>query len=101
MLNALIALYAASSVMHFALVARYGIAGNIGTLVFAFIYGALALAVAMAVPHALWAGLVLTLVGITGLSLNFLGIAKTVPTGVVFWAVDAVVIALTLYLLFA
>ena len=67
---------------------------------FGFIYVAPALAVYLNLPYALWIGLALTLIGLTGLSLNFIGIAKTVATGVVFWAVDAVVVLLTLYLLF-
>jgi hypothetical protein len=100
MLQFLIVLYAISGLLHFLLVAKHGVAGNVGTLVFGFIYTALALAVYLDLPYALWIGLALTLTGLTGLSLNFIGIAKTVATGVVFWVVDAVVILLTLYLLF-
>jgi hypothetical protein len=100
LLQFLIALYAISGLLHFLLVAKHRVEGNVGTLVFGFIYAALALAVYLNLPYALWIGLALTLIGLTGLSLNFIGIAKTVATGVVFWAVDAVVVLLTLYLLF-
>ena len=93
MFHLLAALYAISAAAHFALIARYGAAGNGGALAFGFIYAALAVAVFLGLPYALWIGL--------GLSLNFIPIAKTVTVGVVLWAIDAAVIGITLALLFA
>lgn len=101
MFHLLAALYAISAAAHFALIARYGAAGNGGALAFGFIYAAMAVAVFLGLPYALWIGLGFTLIGIVGLSLNFIPIAKTVTVGVVLWAIDAAVIGITLALLFA
>jgi hypothetical protein len=100
MLQVLVLLYAISAVLHFIMVGRFGVAENKGTLVFGVIYAALALAVALALPYALWVGLVLTAIGLTGLTLMFNTIARDKSIGVAFWVVDALVIGITLFLLF-
>jgi hypothetical protein len=53
------------------------------------------------VPYALWAALIVSLVGIAGLTLQFNRIPhddKTIER--VIWALDAIIILLVVYLLF-
>ncbi len=54
----LAAALALNAALHGALVARFGVKGNEPFLAYTFIYAALAVIVALAVPYALWAVLV-------------------------------------------
>lgn len=62
---------AVNAILHGAIVARFGVKGNEPPLAFGAAYAALALAVLFAVPYALWAALILPLVGIAGLAVAY------------------------------
>jgi hypothetical protein len=93
-------LLALDAILHAAVVYRFGMTGNEPPLVFAVIYVALALAVYFAVPYALWTTLVITIVGEGALIANYRNIAHEKTIENVILALNLVVIACTVWLLF-
>jgi hypothetical protein len=90
-----------NAALHAALVIRFGTRGNVPVLAFAFIYAALAVAVLVSVPYALWAVLILSLLGFTGLTVTFKKPQRDKTIDKAIWILDVVVILYTAYLLFA
>jgi len=93
-------LLAINAVLHAALVIRYGVRDNVPPLLFAVIYAALAICVFLLVPYALWAVLILSLIGFTGLTVTFGKPQRDKTLDKAIWVLDIVIIVYTAYLLF-
>lgn len=101
-MSLLLALLGANAILHGSVVARYGVRNhNQPFLVFAFVYAALAIAVYLAVPYALWAVLLLAVIGIVGLSVTFKKPIRDKTLDKLIWLLDAAVILYAAYLLLA
>ena len=96
----LVAFLALEMVLHFALIARFGVKGNEPFLIFGVIYAALTLAVWFGVPYALWLTLALALIGLVGLTATFGKPQRDKTMDRVIWVVDAAGIVVTAALLF-
>jgi hypothetical protein len=96
-------LVAIDALLHFLFVYRFGVRDrtNAPYLVFAFAYLILAVALALAWPYALWATLLLTAVGLAGLTMTFNRIPGAKGFDRVIWGLDAAIILLAAWLLFA
>lgn len=92
---------AANALLHGIVVGRFGSKGNGPFLAFVVIYAALAVAVYASVSHVLWAVLLLSLLGIVGLSVTFNARARDKTLDKVIWALDAATILYAAFLLFA
>jgi hypothetical protein len=98
----LLALLVANVILHAIVVARFGVGNhNQPFLIFAFVYAALAIAVALSIPFALWAVLILALIGILGLTVTFNQPVRGKTLDKVIWLFDAATILSTGFLLFA
>lgn len=86
--------------LHAVLVYRFGTRGNEPFLVFAVVYLALAIAAFLAVPYVLWAVLVLSAIGIVGLTATFGKPQRDKTLDRIIWVVDLAIIVLVAYLLF-
>jgi hypothetical protein len=96
------ALLATNAVVHGIVVARFGVRNhNQPFLVFAFVYAALAIASHLSMPYALWAVLLLAIIGIIGLTITFNKPIRGKTFDKVIWLLDALTILYTAYLLFA
>ena len=73
---------------------------NVPFLVFAFIDAALAIAVYLAVPYAVWATLALSALGLVGLTVTFNKPQREKTLDRVIWVVDALIVIYAAYLLF-
>jgi hypothetical protein len=93
-------LAALDAILHAVLVYRFGVKGNEPFAVFAVIYVLLALALFFAVPYALWATLVLAVIGLVGFTVTFNKVARDKTLEYVIWAFDAAVVLYAAYLLF-
>ena len=92
---------AANAILHGVVIVRYGVCGNnLPFLLGALAYAALALAVYLSVPHALWGVLVFSIVGITGLTITFDKPVRDKTFDRLIWLLDAATILLVGYLLF-
>ncbi len=101
-MSLLLTLLAVNAIVHGIVVARFGIRNNNQPfLVFAFVDAALAIAVYLSVPYALWAVLLLALIGIVGLSITFNKPVRDKTLDKVIWLLDAATILYDGYLLFA
>jgi len=100
MMLILAAMLAVDAILHGVIVARFGVKGNEPPLIFGVADAALAIAVFLAVPYALWATLILSLVGIAGLTVAFKRIPHDKTIERVIWALDAAIILFVGYLLF-
>jgi len=100
MMLLLAAMLAVDAVLHGLIIARFGVKGNEPPLVFGIVDAALAIAVFFAVPYALWATLILVLVGIAGLTVAFRSIPHDKTIERVIWALNAAIILFAGYLLF-
>ena len=90
-----------NAAVHAAVIVRYGTADdNMPFLVFAIIDLALAVIVFLALPHALWAVLVLTAIGFLGLMATFGKPQRDKSLDRIIAVLDIAVIALAAYLLF-
>ena len=69
-------------------------------LVFAVIDLALAIIVFLAVPYAVWAVLVLSVVGLVGLTVTFGKPQRDETLDRIIWVVDVAIVVLAVYLLF-
>jgi len=91
-----------NAIVHGIVVARFGVGNNNQPfLIFAFVYAALAIAVYLSVPYALWAVLLLGVIGILGLSITFNKSVRDKTLDKVIWLLDATIVLYTAYLLFA
>ncbi len=97
----LAALLALNAVLHAVLVARFGVKGNEPFLAYVFVYGALAVAVFSGVPFALWATLVMAVLGIVGLTVTFNKANRGKSLDKVIWGLDAAAIVFAAWLAFA
>lgn len=97
----LLALLILNVVLHTVVVARFGIGNaNAPFLVFAIIDAVLAILVGLAVPYAIWATLLLSAFGLTGLTVTFHKPPRDKTLDRVIWVVDALVVLNAAYLLF-
>jgi len=97
----LICLLAANALLHGAVIARFGVRGNNQPfLVFGLVYAALAVAVSLSVPYAIWGVFVLSIVGVVGLTLTFNKPVRDKTFDKLIWVLDAAIILFTGYLLF-
>jgi hypothetical protein len=88
--------------MHGIVVARFGVGNNNQPfLIFAIVYAALAIAVYLAVPYALWAVLLLAGIGLLGLTVTFNKPVRNKTLDKIIWLLDAIVVLYAAYLLFA
>jgi hypothetical protein len=97
----LVALLVLDTVLHAMVIGRFGIKGNEPFLVYAVIDAALAIVVYLAVPYALWATLILSLIGIVGLTVTFNKVPRDKTLDKIIWVVDAAIVLSSAYLLFA
>ena len=98
----LLALLVTNAIVHGIVVARFGARNNNEPfLVFAVVNAALAIAVKLSLPYALWAVLLLGLFGIVGLSVTFNKPVREKTLDRVIWALDAATIVSAGILLFA
>ena len=95
-------LLALDAVLHGFLIYRFGTkqSANVPFLIFAFVDAILAIAVFLAWPYALWATLVLSAVGLAGLTVTFNKPDREKSLDRVIWVVDAVIVLYAAYLLF-
>jgi hypothetical protein len=101
-MSLLLALLTTNAIVHGIVVARFGVRNNNQPfLIFAFVYAALAIAVYLSVPYALWAVLLLAVIGIVGLSITFNKPVRDKTLDKVIWLLDATTILYAAYLLFA
>jgi hypothetical protein len=96
----LAAMLAINAILHGGIVARFGVKANEPPLIFGVVYVALGMAVLLTVPYALWATLILSLVGIVGLTVAFNRIPHDKTIERVIWVLDAAIILFAAYLLF-
>jgi len=100
-MSLLLTLLVTNAIVHGIVVARFGVRNNNQPfLMFAIVYAALAIAVYLSVPYALWAVLLLAVIGILGLSITFNKPVRDKTLDKIIWLLDAVVLY-TAYLLFA
>ena len=101
-MSLLLTLITSNAIMHGIVVSRFGIRNNNQPfLMFAIVYAALAIAVYLSVPYALWIMLLLAVIGILGLSFTFNKPVRDKTLDKIIWLLDATVILYTVYLLFA
>ena len=101
-MSLLLTLLIANAIMHGIVVARFGVGNNNQPfLMFAIVYAALAIAVYLSVPYALWAVLLLAAIGILGLSITFNKPVRGKTLDKIIWLLDATIVLYTAYLLFA
>ena len=101
-MSLLLTLLTTNAIVHGIVVARFGVRNNNQPfLLFAIVYAALAIAVYLSVPYALWTVLILAVIGILGLSITFNKPVRDKTLDKIIWLLDASVILYTAYLLFA
>lgn len=101
-MSLLLTLLTTNAIVHGIVVARFGVRNNNQPfLIFAIVYAALAIAVYLSVPYALWMVLLLAVIGILGLSITFNKPVRDKTLDKIIWLLDATVILYTAYLLFA
>lgn len=98
----LLALLAVNAIVHGIVIARFGMGNsNQPFFVFMLVYAALALAVYLSVPYALWAVLILATIGLIGLTVTFNKPERDKTLDKVIWLLDAATVLCSAYLLFA
>ena len=97
----LAALLAIDAVLHVTLVARFGVKENEPFLVYTVVYAVLAIVVFLSVPYALWATLVLAVVGLVGLTVTFNKPRREKTLDKIILGLDALAVIVAAYLLFA
>ncbi len=101
-MSLLLTLLVTNAIVHGIVVARFGVRNNNQPfLMFAIVYAALAIAVYLSVPYALWAVLLLAVIGIVGLSITFNKPVRDKTLDKIIWLLDATIVLYTAYLLFA
>ena len=92
-MSLIVGILAVNAILHGIVVARFGVRGNNEPfLVFALVDAALAVAVYLSVPYALWAVLILSIIGIVGLSVTFNKPVRDKTFDKMIWVLDAVTI---------
>jgi hypothetical protein len=91
---------AIDAILHAILVFRFGTNENMPFLVFAIIDIILAIIVYLLVPYAVWATLILSAIGLIGLTVTFNKPQREKTLDRIIWVVDAVVVLYSIYLLF-
>jgi len=87
--------------LHAVVIFRYGTAdNNMPFLIFAIIDLVLAIIVFLAVPYAVWAVLILSGLGLIGLTLTFGKPQRDKTLDRIIWVLDLAIIVLAAYLLF-
>lgn len=87
--------------LHALVIYRYGSGdNNMPFLIFAIVDLVLAIAVFLAWPYALWATLVLSVIGLIGLTVTFNKPQRDKTLDRIIWGVDAVIVLGAVYLLF-
>ena len=100
-ISLLLVLLVVNAILHGIVVIRFGIRNNNQPfLVFAFVYAALAIAVYLSMPYALWAVLLLALFGFVGLNVTFNKPVRDKTLDKIIWLLDAVTVLYAGYLLF-
>ncbi len=91
----------ADAALHAAVIYRFGIGdrNNLPFLIYAVVDLVLAAAVFLAWPYALWATLILSAIGIGGLTATFSKPQREKTLDAVIWGVDALVVVAAIYLL--
>ena len=101
-MSLLLTLLTTNAIVHGIVVSRFGIRNNNQPfLIFAIVYAALAIAVYLSVPYALWVVLLLAVMGILGLSITFNKPVLDKTLDKIIWLLDATVVLYAAYLLFA
>jgi len=101
-MSLLLILLVTNAIVHGIVIARFGVRNNNQPfLIFAIVYAALAITVYLSVPYALWAVLLLAVIGILGLSITFNKPVRDKTLDKIIWLLDATVVLYTAYLLFA
>lgn len=101
-MSLLLTLLTTNAIVHGVVVARFGARNNNQPfLLFAIVYAALAIAVYLFVPYALWMVLLLAVIGILGLSITFNKPVRDKTLDKIIWLLDAAVILYSAYRLFA
>jgi hypothetical protein len=93
-------LLAIDAALHALLVYRFGIKENMSFFVYVFIDAALAVAVLLDLPYVLWLVLVLSVIGIVGLTVRFNQPQRDKTIGKGIWVADLAAIVCAIYLLF-
>jgi hypothetical protein len=90
------------AMLHGFLIYRFGIkdSANVPFLIFAVVDAILAIAVFLAMPYVLWATLVLSALGLVGLTATFSKPAHEKSLDRAIWVVDLVIVLFAIYLLF-
>jgi hypothetical protein len=91
----------ANAVLHGAIVGRFGFKGNEPPAVFGLVYAALALAAFSGWAHAPVATLVVTAVGLLGLTVNFKKLQHETTIEKIIFAVGTALLACAAYLQFS
>lgn len=100
-LSPLLGLLVANAIAHGIVVARCGMhSKNLPFFVLMLVYGVLALVVYLAVPHALWAVLLLATISIVGLTVTFNKRIRDKTPDKVIWLLGATTVLYAGYLLF-
>ena len=99
-MSLLVGMLGANALLHLIVVGRSGLKGNVPFLAFMFIYAMLAVGVYASVSHVLWAVLLLSVLGIVGLSLTFRSRPGDRTLEKAIWALDAATILFSAYFLF-
>ena len=87
--------------LHAAVIFRYGTAdNNMPFLIFTIIDLVLAIIVFLAVPYAVWAVLILSALGLIGLTLTFGKPQRDKTLDRIIWVLDLAIVVLAAYLLF-
>ena len=100
MTSILAVLLAVNAILHGMIIARFGVKGNEPPLAFGIAYASLAVAVFLATPYALWATIIVSVVGVAGLTAAYAKIPHEKSVERFCWALGAIIIMLTGYLLF-
>lgn len=103
MMMLLALLLAVDAILHAAVIYRFGTSdhANMPFLIFAVIDALLAIAVFLAVPYVLWATLILSVIGLVGITVTFNKPQRADKTlDRLIQGVDALIVLLALYLVF-
>jgi len=100
MTSILAALLAVNAALHGTIIARFGVKGNEPPFAFGIAYAALAVAVFLAIPYALWATLIVSVVGVAGLTAAYAKIPHEKSVERLCWILGATIVVMTAYVLF-
>ena len=101
-MSLLLILLVTNAIVHGIVIARFGDRNNNQPfLIFAIVYVTLAITVYLSVPYALWAVLLLAVIGLLGLSITFNKPVRDKTLDKIIWLLDSTVVLYTAYLLFA